>query len=346
VTAALVGYCDRISVRGGEKIAFKISSTGAAPFHAKLVRIVRGDPNPAGPGPKFDDLSATFSGDFPSRQQHAWPGSYALIEGAPALTSALSVEALIWPTLPADRPQAVVSRRDAATGAGFSLVLTADGMVLEVGGAKVGVGKPLRAHTWYRVWASADPATGVLRVGQQPLKRAFANDDEGEVSAKVPTPLALDTKRPILIGAEQAKDRPAQRCFNGKIEAPAIAGLGAWDFSRRIGTMEVEDSGPNRLHGRLVNLPTRAMKGAAWDGSERDWKRAPHHYAAIHFHDDDLHDCGWQDDFTVTLPSRTWTNTPLSPGYAETIKLVPVAMTWVRPATSLNGSAWPGATSN
>src|SRR5207253_4072093 len=51
------------------------------------------------------------------------------------------------------------------------------------------------------------------------------------------------------------------------------------------------------------NLPTRAMKGAAWTGEERDWKKAPHHYAAIHFHDDDLHDCGWSDDVVFTAPN-------------------------------------------
>ena len=66
--------------------------------------------------------------------------------------------------------------------------------------------------------------------------------------------------------------------------------------------MEIEDTGPNGLHGRLINLPTRAMKGAAWTGAERDWKQAPHQYAAIHFHDDDLHDCGWADDFSFTVP--------------------------------------------
>ena len=29
----------------------------------------------------------------------------------------------------------------------------------------------------------------------------------------------------------------------------------------------------------------------------------PHQYAAIHFHDDDLHDCGWADDFSFTVPA-------------------------------------------
>src|SRR5207253_7346147 len=133
-------------------------------------------------------------------------------------------------------------------------------MALEVGDCRVTTGNALRSHAWYRVWASADPSTGTLRVGQQPLKRAHASDDEGEASA-VASLLALEAARPILIAAEEATDRPAHRCFNGKIEAPAIAGLATWDLSRRIDSMEVEDTGPNALHGRLINLPTRAMKG-------------------------------------------------------------------------------------
>ena len=32
------------------------------------------------------------------------------------------------------------------------------------------------------------------------------------------------------------------------------------------------------------------------------WRHAPRDYAAIHFHKDDLGDCGWQVDFTWTVP--------------------------------------------
>lgn len=32
------------------------------------------------------------------------------------------------------------------------------------------------------------------------------------------------------------------------------------------------------------------------------WRHAPQHYAAIHFHDDDLGDCGWATDFALTIP--------------------------------------------
>ena len=182
-----------------------------------------------------------FDGRFASRQQHAWPGSYARVEGAIdlKLPGALAVEALIWPTLPEDGPQTVIARRNPASGAGFALVLTPEGMALESGGARVVVGKKLRNRAWYRVWASADPATGMLRVGQQPLKRAFEIDDEGEAD-KTGASLALDVPQPVLIGAEAALDRPARHCFNGKIEAPRIAGVGSVTVSlRRSMTMDI-----------------------------------------------------------------------------------------------------------
>ena len=73
MAAPLTGYADRISVRAGDKIAFKVSSVGPGPYHAMLVRIVRGDPNPAGPPAKIEDESELFDGRFASREQHAWP---------------------------------------------------------------------------------------------------------------------------------------------------------------------------------------------------------------------------------------------------------------------------------
>jgi N,N-dimethylformamidase len=48
----LTGYADRFSVAPGETIAFKVSSAAALPYQARLVRLISGDPNPAGPGIK------------------------------------------------------------------------------------------------------------------------------------------------------------------------------------------------------------------------------------------------------------------------------------------------------
>ena len=56
------------------------------------------------------------------------------------------------------------------------------------------------------------------------------------------------------------------------------------------------------MHGRTVNLPARAMTGHNWTGEVMDWTQAPAQYGAIHFHDDDLVDAGWQEDFRFEVP--------------------------------------------
>ena len=117
--------------------------------------------------------------------------------------------------------------------------------------------------------------------------------------------------------------------FNGKIDSPRIAAVAlsrtemeeairgrppeevapsivaAWDFSLDMPSQQILDVSPNLLHGQLVNMPARAMKGYNWSGDEQDWKHAPSQYGAIHFHDDDLYDAGWEADFTLTIPEDT-----------------------------------------
>ena len=78
--------------------------------------------------------------------------------------------------------------------------------------------------------------------------------------------------------------------------------LGAWDFSRDTSSDTIFDIGPNRLHGVIVNQPTRAMRGHNWTGEYSDWRQAPDQYGAIHFHDDDLVDACWESDFAYTIP--------------------------------------------
>src|SRR5262249_52250498 len=45
--------------------------------------------------------------------------------------------------------------------------------------------------------------------------------------------------------------------------------------------------------------------GRRHDGSSVNFRERPEHYAAIHFHDDDLDDAGWQTDVTLQLPGET-----------------------------------------
>ena len=318
----LTGYTDRLSARAGERIGFKISSAAAGPYRASLVRVVHADPNPAGPGVKIEDLGHLFSIERPSRVQPMRPGSYARVDAAASLRlgGPLTVTALAWPTLTASGQQCVISRWDGA-GAGWALSVGPDGVTAHVGvpgGAPVAVasGQPLALRRWHRVWMVADPVAGTLRAGHTPLRGGTRVE-----SAAPLTPSArLDARAPVLIAARLDPD-PAEH-WNGKIEDPMLlaaaapapetlsldpmlpppALVAAWDFSRGIGGLDVADVGPHRLGGRLVNLPTRGVTGARWTGDEMRWRDAPREYAAIHFHEDDVHDAGWETDFEFTVP--------------------------------------------
>ncbi|MCY3702760.1 MAG: N,N-dimethylformamidase large subunit [Rhodospirillales bacterium] len=321
-TIALIGYADRWSARPGDTISFKVSSRSDEPYRARLVRVISGDPNPAGPGIKEVPVAADFEGSWPSRAQDAELGSYARIQGASLKAEALTVSATVWPTLPGRRAQGIVSWLGNAGG--LALLLDGErGASVRVATARgpetVAVGKPLRSRAWYKVWASVDPRSGAVHVGQQALDPLAVVDDTGTASASLDAPSPAGDGE-LLIGA--LGGAPVGGHFNGKIEWPTIVRgasqsddplsdgapssaevIANWDFSLEISSLRVVDVGPNGWDGELVNLPARAMKGSNWSGREQCWRHAPAEYGAIHFHEDDLHDCGWETDFSFTVPA-------------------------------------------
>jgi len=326
----LAGYADRISVAPGETIGFKVSSQLREPYRARLVRVVSGDPNPAGPGMKEIDVPADFAGSYPSRSQPIRLGSHVRVDDpvhCPRLAS-FTAAATIWPTTPGKGRQGILARFDPASGTGFALVIDEDGGLAGLVGdgdgapARVAVGRTLRTRAWYRVWLSYDAGTRTLSVGQRPLAPAHGVDDEGFASADIARAPRLGAETPLLIAALGGD--PVRGHYNGKIERPMLIGaalgreaalaaeagghasqalVAAWDFSVDIPGTRAHDSGPNGLHGDIVNLPARAMTGSNWSGEEMCWRHAPEQYGAIHFHDDDLYDCGWETDFSFTVPA-------------------------------------------
>jgi N,N-dimethylformamidase len=122
-------------------------------------------------------------------------------------------------------------------------------------------------------------------------------------------------------------------CFNGKIEEPRLGSffcesaffddlvgragewnadgdeqiLARWDFAAGIGangvaTTEVIDVCAGGQNGVTVNLPVRGATGRKWSGVETSYRHAPREYGAIYFHDDDLDDARWIEDFRVRIP--------------------------------------------
>src|SRR5262245_31426664 len=201
----LTGYADRFSVAPGQTIAFKVSSAASTPYQARLVRLISGDPNPAGPGIKEEPIPAPFAASYPSRVQPVRLGSYLYVPDAPAFQrlQSFTVVATIWPTTPERGRQGIVARYDPTTGRGFALLVDGDGVGALVGDGRGGatlvhVGKPLRARAWYRVWATYDGATRSLAVGQTPLVPRVRADDLGHAATTVPSPPALDSRSALL----------------------------------------------------------------------------------------------------------------------------------------------------
>ena len=290
----LLGYSDVMSVRPGGSIAFKVSSAAAAPFSARLVRSISADPNPEGPGIIEEDASEFFThSEFPSREQPFYPGSYG--RGLEPLElvaeQELRLEATVYPTRDSGVEQTILSVGD--------LSVTLDGrmrVTLRRAGHTISKGPHLKLREWVRVVASITP--GLVTVFcADPLSGARPMETTCSVQISL-----RQTGVPVV--AATLADGIAAQHFNGKIEAPAIVCDGkiaaAWDFSN-----DIKSTTARATHGpdlALVNFPARAMTGAHWDASEMNWTHRPEHYAAIHFHDDDIYDFEWETNFEFTVP--------------------------------------------
>ncbi|KAK3288614.1 hypothetical protein CYMTET_3912 [Cymbomonas tetramitiformis] len=336
----LIGYASRLSARPGDKLEFKVSSVAAAPYEAKLVRVICADANPSGPGLIEEDVPSDFAGSYPSRFQTTHLGSYVHVHSPPGLMQSatqtgFTLCAMIQPTAPDKEEQVIISSYDGGTRLGIALGILPEAgatALIGVGGSEplisLSVGNPMLAHSWYRVWCSYNPETRTLKVGQDPVKPQFMQDDRGEASQKMQLELPLSTSDTILIGAmgtdASGEESIPRLFFNGKIESPAITecelalpgivkalqgevfmGVAArWDFSQCIDSNVVVDVGPHGLHGETVNMPRRGVTGAMWTGEEMCWRHCSRGYAAMHFHDDDLSDARWGTDFEWEVPAE------------------------------------------
>ncbi len=314
----ITGYLDRFSHRPGETFTAFVSMNTSGPYRARLERVLSGDPNPHGPGVRFEDLSSHFDAAFTGRRQEVCRGSYAIVDRGPTDASGA---ARSWTVLVragvVDSEQALLAQE--ADDASVVLLFGANGASARLrcanGEVAVATGTPVAAARWYRVWLAADPGSGRVMVGQQPL------DSIAPATAAIhASELRLPTGGKVLLAAQNAAAPTGH--FTGKLEDPGILRgfiaswsdpgvtlealapdlLAGWDFSRGIDTQIITDIGPQACAGRLVNSPTRAVVGTRWSGTEHCWRHAPQDYGAIHFHDDDLSDCRWQADFTWIVP--------------------------------------------
>ncbi|GFE64667.1 N,N-dimethylformamidase beta subunit family domain-containing protein [Litoreibacter roseus] len=292
----LLGYCEQMSARPGETLEFKVSSSVKSPVTARLVRSISADPNPDGPGIVEEDASAFFEPtSFPSTHQPFFPGSYAVASQAISVAGRhdITLSAVVFPTLRSDRPQTVLSIGN------LDLQIDTDGaLALGAGDQVTTSGQPLKLRQWVMLEATLGANRLLLR--HVPIGRTSgpAVETTHDIQSDLTT-----LGRPV-VAAKMLSDGAATQHFSGKIEAPSVSVDGTcvaeWDFSKEISTTTVAaQTGPEL---QLVNFPTRAMTSSAWDGSEMNWTHKPAHYAAIHFHEDDIYDFKWQTSFDFAVP--------------------------------------------
>jgi N,N-dimethylformamidase len=313
----LIGYLDRFSARPGERLDVKVSSQLATPYRAELVRVRHADPNPAGPGMKLIPVPADWAGDYPSVAKPVPSGANGRAAGRLPLGKSFSLLLRVAPWLPREAPQVVLAL--VGEGRALTLSVTTAGFavdVLQAGGTtRCATAAAPQRRSWYEIVVTL--GSGRLTLTQRPLQQVWGAKDTGAAEAALPV---ADWSGDYGITFAAAPNATSH--FNGRIEDPLLLRgtprvtlddpaallasgrvLAWWDFAEAMEGEALHDRGPAALHGILVNLPARAVKGSRWTGAEHAWRHAPRHYAAIHFHEDDLEDCRWATDFTLTIPA-------------------------------------------
>jgi N,N-dimethylformamidase len=336
-TTRILGYSNHISVAPGESLDFKISCDGVTKYHADIVRLICADPDPSGPGLLYDTLVTDATGWHAGRHQPVHAGSYVAVPPLDCPKS-FSIGAMIFPTAPGGKAQTLLGQWDKTTGTGYALGLDADGALsVTIGDGQqppraVTTKTPLPARQWAFVAAGVDTRTGDVWVHQRILRPLALAPVESTIRERISIGRPETSEIPLMMAAHVAAHDGdnviAGGHYNGKIDRPHLVGrtcdpasmqkivetgtadaldpdVIGWDFSQDMtGTIVREISG-NGQNGTTVNLPARAVTGHNWDGSVLDWRLAPEQYGAIHFHDDDLYDCGWETDFSWTVPEGT-----------------------------------------
>lgn len=326
-------------MRPGDRVGFCVSQDTDEPFQFELLRLVHGDPNPDGPGIKEWTVPHPSNGTYRAPHQTMAAGSSAVIRDIDrlGLLETWSVTARFCPTLPAAGRQAIVGRYDPDTATGWVLGIDHSGRACIVCGdgaevVELTVRTPLQRGCWYELTACLDAAAARVTLAVEPVvtstnSRLRRVDISREQVIGRDVPVVWRSPAPLRFAAIGNDDAPTWH-FNGKLEGPALHRddvtrpgaspsryiVALWDMAlgsepasaRNI----VKDTRATGCDAELLNLPTRAVTGSRWDGTQFDFERSPAQYAAVHFHDDDVGAADWvvtvELDVPADLPSGVY----------------------------------------
>ena len=280
----VVGYCTPLVACPGERVSVH-ASTAAREYAVEIVRLR---------GPLTEPVAwAGAPRTFAGRRQPLDAGSCVVVGPEPALAVAdgFSASVTIQPTLLTERRQVVLGTYDGASGWQIVVDAVRGAGVRVASGAELFAEAPLATGDWIELGAGCAGGELWLRQGERVVRATTAPWEGHDV---------------LVVGAPHVRRAGVQAegngCFNGKIADPVVRAGGAevcrLDFAQAIGAVRFGD--PEAV---VVNTPASGVTGPAWRGASAAFHQAPDEYAALHFHDDDLEDAGWEADATVELPA-------------------------------------------
>ncbi len=332
----LLGYTDRFSYHPGDDMSLMVRGDGLVEID--LVHLTTG---PQVEDREPEVIPWTPSGRYLATPQDTCVGSF-LVADCHGLQAPdhLTLTVMIWPTLVSGRSQTIWSTGPeglvlAIEGSDITIrVPTIHGALTVSGGTQV------ELRQWYFVEVEISQSLVVLRI--EALDRS-RGESSWHVEQPLGSAIDLGSFERVTVAAEELLDLAnsselvprgrATKLFNGKIEQPILfdgpidsearAALSRGDLSgvatqacdRIVAGWDFTLEGPGAdstvrslrndktAPGVLVNLPTRAVTGASWTGRYNNFCERATEYAAIHFHESDLGDAGWDPILRDRLPS-------------------------------------------
>ena len=331
----IIGYASRRSLRAGDEIDFFVSASQNEDYDAQLVRLKSPDIGPIGPTFKISEINAPINGRHKGRLQPIHIGSYAYIPGPIPITADFSIRMFVYPTLNNSREQTIVEmaapngsklRVSHSSKSGLTAAIyTSDSLICRT---SIDV---LREHAWTEIEVIFGASNSTLILSATPISNA-SHLDLAPFTSRIKFPKSTElnfdgASMHLAASASLSKNRHDPiTTFNGKLERPRLYELddtnteiftiADWDFSHDISSDYIIDLGPSNLTGFLHNLPTRGVRGLKWSGDCLSWVHDQDGYGAIHFHEDDLADAGWNI-------SHNYVTSPDLPSGCYALRLTP-----------------------
>ncbi|BBG00937.1 MULTISPECIES: N,N-dimethylformamidase beta subunit family domain-containing protein [Pseudonocardia] len=306
----IVGYADRLSVTAGDEIGFRCS-TDHPELVPELVRLRRGGGDRHDRPLVEEPVPHDLPGTVPGRIQHTTSGSY-VSASAQRTEPGLGIALWFRPTRPGTRarPLLTVGAVTLAAADGEISLRVSDRTVLRAPAGTI-------AHRW---------AFAAATLGADGTARLEVYPPDAPMVAVQGTAEPVTATGPVLIGSDGSRPAGPGRTFDGAVARPVVstawepavtrqlaggadpltlldpATTSALDLAADPGGTTVPDRGGLTAGGTVHHLPARGVPGPFWTGAERDFRAAPAEFDAVHLHEDDLADAGWDTDLTWAVP--------------------------------------------